>query len=404
MKGVATENEQGDNMLRVVQRGLISLVLMSLTLNVQAEVLINEVMIDPDGTDGTNEWMELCNNGEEDVDVSGWIVQSAGTPPFTNKYEIPAGTVIPTGGYLLLAPGTFNNLFQNGGSATDGVRILDPSSGWTDTLLYDSPNGNGLPDDIANPSVGSFAPDPAQDNTLARQIDCTEVNNDGRDFIETQYVTPGAENIFGSCSNTVMSGVVINEVLYDADGTDSAREWVEIHNSATEDVDVSGWMIQVAGSSFVTKATFPEDTIIPAGGYYLVGGSSVVDDLGYSPNFVVSWSLGNAGSNIDGVRLLDCNAIILDTVLYGTAENSEGLEDDTGSNPVSFAPKATNGQTLGRIPNGMDTDQSEMILRYCPSQHLGQPMMPKQHVTVNYLLRSTNLCPIPIQYWMMEQR
>ena len=61
-----------------------------------------------------NEWMELCNNGEEDVDVSGWLVQSA-EPPFADQYEIPSGTVIPTGGYLLLGPGTFNNSFQNGG-------------------------------------------------------------------------------------------------------------------------------------------------------------------------------------------------------------------------------------------------------------------------------------------------
>jgi hypothetical protein len=353
----------GVNMRLVFRQSLVSMVLMSWISTSHAEVLINEVMIDPDGADGTNEWMELCNNGEEDVDVSGWLVQSAGTPPFADKYEIPSGTVIPTGGYLLLGPGTFNNSFQNGGSATDGVRLLDPSSGWTDTLLYDAPNGNGLPDDIADPSVGPFAPDPAQDNTLARQVDCTEVNNDGSDFIETSDVTPGAENIFSgtggtTCENAILTGVVINEVLYDADGSDSGREWVELHNTMTEDVDVSGWMLQVAGSSFSTKATLPENTIIPAGSYYIVGGEQAADDLGYSPNFVVSWSLGNAGSNIDGVRLLDCNEVILDTVLYGTAENSEGLEDDNGVNPTSFAPKATNGQTLGRVPNGVDTNQS----------------------------------------------
>ena len=329
-----------------------------------AEVLINEVLIDPVGSDGSNEWLELCNNGEEDVDVSGWMVQSAGTPPFADKYEIPAGTVIPTGGYLLLGPGTFNNSFQNGGSATDGVRVLDPSSGWTDTVLYDSPNGNGLADDVADPSVGPFAPDPSQGNTLARQVDCTEVNNDGSDFVETSDVSPGAENIVGgsggtdTCENTVLSGVVVNEVLYNPGGSDSGHEWVELHNTTTEDIDISGWMLESGTSSFGTKATMPAGTTIPAESYYLIGEDEVVLDLGYSPNLVTSLGLGNGSSSVDGVRLVDCNSAVIDTVLYGATSTIGEWEDDNGPNPNSFAPKASDGQAIGRVPNGADSNQS----------------------------------------------
>ena len=82
---------------------VILLALLGYTNVSSAEVLINEILIDPVGSDGSNEWLELCNNGEDDV-TSGWMVQSAGNPPFADKYG-PAGTVIPTGGYLLLGPG-----------------------------------------------------------------------------------------------------------------------------------------------------------------------------------------------------------------------------------------------------------------------------------------------------------
>ena len=55
------------------KRGCVMSLLLLLTMsNANAEVLINEVLIDPVGSDGANEWLELCNNGEEDIDVSGW--------------------------------------------------------------------------------------------------------------------------------------------------------------------------------------------------------------------------------------------------------------------------------------------------------------------------------------------
>ena len=159
---------------------VVSVVLMGFSKATNAEVLINEVLIDPAGADGSNEWLELCNNGEEDIDVSGWMVEAGGTS-FSEKHTLPSGSVVPASGYLLLAPGTFSSSFQNGGSATDGVRVVDASGAVIDTVLYDDPNTNGLLDDLGN-TTGPFAPDPSEGNTLARAIDCSDVNNDSSEF------------------------------------------------------------------------------------------------------------------------------------------------------------------------------------------------------------------------------
>lgn len=344
------------------KRGCVMSLLFLLTMSsANAEVLINEVLIDPVGSDGANEWLELCNNGEEDIDVSGWGIESAGSS-WSNKYELSAGMMVPAGGYLLLPAGTFSSAFQNGGTATDGVRLVDSTSTVIDTVLYDSPNTNMLLDDLGN-STGPFASDPSQGNTLARSTDCTEVSGDGSDFVETSDVTPGAENIVGStggdtCENTVFSGVVVNEILYNPSGSDGGHEWVELHNSTETDIDISGWMLEAGTSSFGTKATIPEGSVIPAGSYYLIGEDEVILDLGYSPNTIASLGLGNGSSSVDGVRLVDCNSVVIDTVLYGATGTIGEWEDDNGANPTSFAPKASDGEAIGRVPNGSDSNQS----------------------------------------------
>ena len=83
-------------------------------------------------------------------------------------------------------------------------------------------------------------------------------------------------------------------------------------------------------------------------------------DLGRSPDLITSLSLGNGGSSIDGVRLVDCADVVIDTVLYGDSVFvEEGWSDDTSSSPSSFAPEVSDGQAIGRIPNGSDSNRSE---------------------------------------------
>ena len=71
-------------------------------------------------------------------------------------------------------------------------------------------------------------------------------------------------------------------------------------------------------------------------------------DLGYAPNLVDTLGLGNGSSSVDGVRLVDCNAVVIDTVLYGLTGTIES-GDDNGSNPP-FAPKASDGKRLVEFP------------------------------------------------------
>ena len=72
---------------------ILPIVLFGLSHSASAEILINEVLIDPIGADGSNEWLELCNNGVEDINVSGWMIEAGGTS-FSEKHTMPSGSIL----------------------------------------------------------------------------------------------------------------------------------------------------------------------------------------------------------------------------------------------------------------------------------------------------------------------
>ena len=89
---------------------------------VSGDVVINEFF-----ANGTPEWVELYNTTLQAKDISGFyiddIAAGGGSP-----IAIPAGTVIPAGGFYVLE---FSSFLNNGG---DDVRFLDP----TQTTVLDA--------------------------------------------------------------------------------------------------------------------------------------------------------------------------------------------------------------------------------------------------------------------------
>ncbi len=61
------------------------------------EIVINELMPNPIGTDRGNETTELYNCGDEPVDIGGWVLENENG----DRYTIPAGTTIEPHGYHL---------------------------------------------------------------------------------------------------------------------------------------------------------------------------------------------------------------------------------------------------------------------------------------------------------------
>jgi hypothetical protein len=163
-----------------------------------SEVVINEILYDPIGTDTGNEWIELYNDGAEDINLEGARLQVAGSA-FTTVFTFPS-YVLRAGRFVLIGEPNItqaafitNLVMQNGGAETDAVRYVSPDGTYTDTVLYDSPNANNLTDDFGN-VANSFAPDVPAGYSLARTMDGRDSNYCQYDFIAEQYPTPGLPN------------------------------------------------------------------------------------------------------------------------------------------------------------------------------------------------------------------
>lgn len=81
--------------------------------------------------------------------------------------------------------------------------------------------------------------------------------------------------------------VVVSEVLYDpSGGTDTGREWIELHNPTGSAVDISGWSLGDAvndGEYGAGRYLFPPNTILPPGGVIVIAQQAA--DVAFKPNF-----------------------------------------------------------------------------------------------------------------------
>ena len=207
-----------------------------------SSVVINEIMYDPVGIDTGNEWIELYNNGNSDINLEGSRIQTAG-PSFATVFTFPhyilrAGRFVLIGEQNITQSAFITSLvMQNGGGATDGVRFISADNSYTDTVLYDSPNSNNLPDDSGS-AGSSFAPDVAPGFSLARIFDGLDTNNCEADFVAEANPTPGLPNRFPI--DYSLSGT---ELLY-ADEIYTLNTYIE--NNSLADCDTLSIFLNVS--------------------------------------------------------------------------------------------------------------------------------------------------------------
>jgi hypothetical protein len=135
----------------------------------------------------------------------------------------------------------------------------------------------------------------------------------------------------------------INEFIYDLSGrSDAYKEFVELCETDGE-TDLTGWQLQYAGLDWGELYTYGAESIVA--GDYLVHGPDFVDGM---------W---NAENTTSGLRLVDDEGRVIDTVLYGEP-NELGLTDDRGAEDGPFAPdtKEDGDESLGRWPDCVDSD------------------------------------------------
>ncbi len=171
------------------------LLLLAAPVAVPAQVVVNEVLYDPEGPDTGHEFVELRNCGDEGVLLTGWTVETGnGAAPGDWTVEWIGGDFdyLPAGGFFVIGesdvvppPDYVTALdLQNG---PDGVRLTDGGSvvdvvGWGEPLFAEYYEGR--------PAV-----DVQSGSSLARTPDCRDMDDNAADFLACPAPTPGAPNV-----------------------------------------------------------------------------------------------------------------------------------------------------------------------------------------------------------------
>lgn len=131
----------------------------SKTYAANSDIVINEVLPDPDGSDDT-EFIELYNKGGETVTVTGWKLTD--TNGSTDIYMLPENT-ISAGGYKAFAKSATGISLNND---ADGVILKDSSDQQIDSMSFNSTSSGKSWSRIPN-GIGGFVNNtsPSQDNS-----------------------------------------------------------------------------------------------------------------------------------------------------------------------------------------------------------------------------------------------
>ncbi len=304
------------------------------------------------------DWVELYTDGG-DVALAGWILEFGTSAGNTDTVELDEHTLAENGYFVV---GNSDAAYKDEedtdldlGNASNpdfvqlkcGVTVID-------TVVYGkstATNSDAWTED-GGAVATSYAPMPGKGHSSARKEDGKDTNVSGKDFVEDEFPTPGAENPLIICE-AGNNDIKLNEVLYNPAGSDGDNDWVEIFNAGDTAVRIDGWIIQLATKDFANKFTFPYDTTISAGQFVTVSAGGLAGGTFTADSF----SIGN-GTGGDGVRLVDCEGEAMDTLLYGAElEDGSALEDDNGGTDV-VALLDNEGYSNGRSPDGVDTDET----------------------------------------------
>lgn len=174
------------------------------------------------------DFIELYNQGSTPVDISGyWLSDS----PSTNKFRIPNGTTLNARSYIAYDQDQLGFQLDSEG---DKIFLVNSNQDRVlDAWLYEA-QADGI-------STGRYP--------------------DGSDRIqELSAPTAGTTN-----AAPLQRPIVINEIMYDPISGNSDDEFIELYNRGNTTVNIGGWRF-IHGIDY----SFPSNTFMPAGAYYVV--------------------------------------------------------------------------------------------------------------------------------------
>ncbi len=292
----------------------------------QRSIVVNEVFTNGSAT---SDYVELYNPNETDVDVSGmWLSDK---PDPLMLYQIPAGSLIPAGGFLVVEAGVEQTGFGLSSQGESVFLTLEDGSAVVDSYAF-----GPLETDLA---LGRF-PD-----------------GQGQWFYQNAG-TPGQPN-----ERHRYGAVILNEVMYNPQLNENA-EYIELRNITNEEVSIGNWSF--AGVNF----KFPSAVSIVGGSSQLLANDAeaVANEYGISASLIDEVFRGRLRNGGETLGLLNAFDVAVDWIEFSDSAPWPVTADGLGSSieracwddRINVA-----GQWFGS-PIGMPSPGHPNFLNDCP--------------------------------------
>lgn len=313
------------------------------------------------------DWFELYNGTGQAIELSNFTFTDDATDPTQGHF--PAGSTLPAQGYFLQEVSDEATGFKLGsdealylfGPAREAVDEVDWREGESPvgTSYGRLPNGSGPFQTLLTPTPGAAnrsASDTCGDDVAQGNEACDGADLGG-ESCETQGFVGGLLNCNatcdafdpGDCYSATSTTVVLNEAR------SSGNDEIELFNTRTSTVDLSGWYVTDDGYDPADATTFDHR-------YDLAAGTQVGPRGFFVLTKGVHHTFGLGG--LDAVYLYDATGLVKSQVEWADGEalvsycrRPDGLGAWSACTNPSFG--STNGATFtGALNNGArDNDQ-----------------------------------------------
>ena len=235
-----------DTLLIVPQGNLILNAIFEVDTNYSLpKIVINEINYNPSATFNTEDWIELYNNDDSDIDISGWIFKDSDD---AHIFTIPSGTILSQDSFLVLCVDTIlfkplfpevKNYIGNVGFGLSGngelVRFYDAQMNMIDSLTFDDsapwptqPDGNGSTLSLINPeldnSIAVNWSSSLSNGTPGKRNDIFVDVNDIKELLPSEYLLqqnfPNPFNPFTTISYSIPISSRVTLKVYDIIGNE----------------------------------------------------------------------------------------------------------------------------------------------------------------------------------------
>ncbi len=124
------------------------------------------------------------------------------------------------------------------------------------------------------------------------------------------------------------ASVYISEIMYDIDGSDDKKEWVEIYNDNNSEINLKDWRFYDGSNHILNEPPANGgrgSLILPAYSYAILSSDATTTVANYSAYLgAVIDTVMSLGNTSETLKIIDASGTIIDTVSYNSSMGANG--------------------------------------------------------------------------------